>query len=50
MAKKSSDSETENVTAATAPEAPPQEMTEYKRLKFKPHKNLNTVICGVGTL
>jgi hypothetical protein len=48
MAKKSSDSETENVTAATAPEAPPQEMTEYKRLKFKPLKDLNSAVKNYG--
>ena len=42
--EKASDSETENVTAATDPKALLREMTEYKRLKFKPHKNLNTAV------
>jgi hypothetical protein len=42
--KKTSDSLTENATKAAAPEAPPWEMTEYKRLKFKPLKDLNTAV------
>jgi hypothetical protein len=48
--EKASDSETENVTAATAPKAPLGEMTEYKRLKFKPLKDLNTEVKTNGPI
>ena len=40
--------DTENVTSASAPEAPLGEMTEYKRLKFKPLKDLNTAVKNYG--
>jgi hypothetical protein len=46
--EKTSNSETENVTSASAPEAPLGEMTEYKRLKFKPLKDLNTAVKNYG--
>lgn len=43
-----SDSETENVTSATAPECPLQEMTEFKRLKFKALTDLITAVKTYG--
>ena len=46
--EKASESETENATSAAAPEAPSGEMTEYKRLKFKPLKDLNTAVKNYG--
>ena len=48
--EKTSNSETENVTSASAPEAPLGEMTEYKRLKFKPLKDLNTEVKTNGPI
>lgn len=51
--EKASNSETENATAVAAPEfaapeALPQEMTEYKRLKFKLLKDLYTAVKIYG--
>lgn len=46
--EKASDSETENVTSATAPECPLQEMTEFKRLKFKALTDLITAVKTYG--
>jgi hypothetical protein len=38
----------ENATGAAAPKALLQEMTEYRRLKFKPLKDLNTAVKNYG--